>query len=442
MFVKLSKTAPSDPSRRTWLKSLAKFAGAASILSQTPPLLGSGMVRYAQARTGQPITIGMGVHRTGIGSVYGQWFERTAHAATRLINEQGGINGRELILVTDDDKTDPSTSATLIDRFSQVDKVDLVFGTLFSHVVTRTAERATELKMPYLVCGETDIMNGHFSRYVFQPGVTSVRSQIIAVAPFIAQNLGKKITLLYPDYAFGYEHRNRLGDALKHFGARVIADIAIPTTASNFALYFKNIPKETDVIYHVMVGPYVMEFVKQMGQYFHGKGPRLFGFIDSIEGVNIASPGLEFLQGSHFWEAYPRYASAQSTQADKFFRTRVGVDENGTDASTHKQVAPLSHMFGIWESLFVVKEAMEKSGYKTADRANKKKLIETIEDLFLFNESIEHPQGDKIFVGKYHQVFGPQYISQVKGNKLVPVYLTPITDSMYDADIDFRKMPL
>ena len=57
-----------------------------------------------------------------------------------------------------------------------------------------------------------------------------------------------------------------------------------------------------------MVGPGVLTFVKEMGEFFGSNRPQIFGFIDSLEAVDIASPGLEFLEGTHFWEAYPRYA--------------------------------------------------------------------------------------------------------------------------------------
>ena len=442
-----SSDLQTDQDRRNIIKAM----GAATILSGTAlatnisPL---GLIRPAMAAKATSnelstgIKIGMGVHRSGIGASYGYWFEQTANAAINYINEKGGIAGRHVELVAEDDKTDPATAEKLMNKFVTQDKIDVMFGTLFSHVVAKCAARATELKIPYFPCGETDIMNGRFSRYVFQPGVSSVRSQVIAVAPFILKNLGKKITLLYPDYAFGYEHRYVLSEIIKPMGGRVIADIAIPPTATDFSNYFKAIPKDTDVIYHVMVGQNVLKFTKQLGQFYRGKGPQLFGFIDSLEAEDIASPGLEFLDGTFFWEAYPRYSGKLSTAADGEYRRRVRIDANGAENARGKRIAPVSHMFAVWETLFVIKKAIEKSGYQKPESADKKKLIEAIEAMTDFPVGIEHPQGDKIFVGKYHQVFSSQYISQVQSKKLNPIYVTPIKDSMYDANIDFTKMDL
>ncbi len=53
--------------RRTVLQGLA----AATALAATP--------RFVQAQTSEPIRLGFQLHRTGIGAAYGRWYERTAH---------------------------------------------------------------------------------------------------------------------------------------------------------------------------------------------------------------------------------------------------------------------------------------------------------------------------------------------------------------------------
>ena len=53
----------------------------------------------------------------------------------------------------------------------------------------------------------------------------------------------------------------------------------------------------------------------------------------------------------------------------------------------------------------------------------------------------EHPQGDKMFNGKTHQVFGHQSISKVEGGKLAVVHPTSIEDGLYADEVDYTKMP-
>ncbi|TIW03151.1 MAG: ABC transporter substrate-binding protein, partial [Mesorhizobium sp.] len=320
-------------------------------------------------------------------------------------------------------------------------KTDIVFGTLFSHVVIGSAPAAGENKIPYFVVSEGHhVASTKLNRYVFQPGITDVKSQIQSMAPWIAANAGKKVTQIFPDFAFGYDHRDYLPPALKAQGADVIAQIAIPPTESSFTKYFPQIPAETEVIYHVMVGPAVLTFVKELGEFYGSQRPQLFGFMDSLEAVDINSPGLEFLDGSHFWEGSPRYAQPDDSAAQKAYRAAVGIDDNGAAVGDPKDISTASHMFGCWETLYVVKKAMEDAGYKgPEDRA---KLVEATEALKEFAEGPEHPQGPKTFNGKIHQCFGIQNISKVEGGKLKVVHKTKIEDGLYEPEGDYTTQAL
>ncbi|PBB91839.1 branched-chain amino acid ABC transporter substrate-binding protein [Mesorhizobium sp. WSM3864] len=428
-FFDLSK---STLSRRTALKGIAAGAGLA---------LAPGFVRYSQAQSSAPIKIGFQSHRTGIGAAYGRWYEKTSAAAVKAINDAGGISGRKVELVIEDDGTDPARGAEVVGKFATQHKTDIVFGTLFSHVVIGSAPAAGENKIPYFVVSEGHhVASTKLNRYVFQPGITDVKSQIQSMAPWIAANAGKKVTQIFPDFAFGYDHRDYLPPALKAQGAEVIAQIAIPPTESSFTKYFPQIPAETEVIYHVMVGPAVLTFVKELGEFYGSQRPQLFGFIDSLEAVDINSPGLEFLDGSHFWEGSPRYAQPDDSAAQKAYRAAVGIDDNGAAVGDPKDVSTAAHMFGCWETLYVVKKAMEDAGYKgPEDRA---KLVEATEALKEFAEGPEHPQGPKTFNGKIHQCFGIQNISKVEGGKLKVVHKTKIEDGLYEPEGDYTTQAL
>lgn len=428
-FFDLSKTTLS---RRTALKGMAAGAGLA---------LAPGFVRYSQAQSSAPIRIGFQSHRTGIGAAYGRWYEKTSAAAVKAINDAGGIGGRKVELVIEDDGTDPARGAEVVNKFAKQHKTDIVFGTLFSHVVIGSAPAAGENKIPYFVVSEGHhVASTKLNRYVFQPGITDVKSQIQSMAPWIAANAGKKVTQIFPDFAFGYDHRDYLPPALKAQGGDVIAQIAIPPTESSFTKYFPQIPAETEVIYHVMVGPAVLTFVKELGEFYGSQRPQLFGFIDSLEAVDINSPGLEFLDGSHFWEGSPRYAQPDDSAAQKAYRAAVGIDDNGAAVGDPKDVSTAAHMFGCWETLYVVKKAMEDAGYKgPEDRA---KLVEATEALKEFAEGPEHPQGPKTFNGKIHQCFGIQNISKVEGGKLKVVHKTKIEDGLYEPEGDYTTQAL
>ncbi len=417
--------------RRGVLKTLAAGTGAVAATSVLPGLSG-----FAQAQSSAPIKLGFQVHRTGIGAAYGRWYNRTTEAAVKRINDMGGINGRPVEIVAEDDGTDPKRGAEVLEKFATQHECDIAFGTLFSHVVYGSAPRAGELKLPYFVVSEGHhVASGKLNRYTLQPGITDVKSQVQAMAPFVADNLGKKVTMIFPDFAFGHDHRDFFTAAIEAQGGEVVEAIAIPPTETSFTKYFPRIPRETEVIYHVMVGPAVLTFVKELGEFFGPSSPEIFGFIDSLEAVDIKSPGLEFLEGTYFWEGNPRNAQANQSSHDKAYRAAVGVDDNGASLEDAQDVSTYSHMFGCWETLNVIKRGMETANYQgPADRA---KLIEAVEAMSDMPLSDDHPQGAKRFNGKTHQTFGHQYISKVTDGKLVVEHTTSIEDGLYEDEVDY-----
>ncbi|MEO9458682.1 MAG: ABC transporter substrate-binding protein [Lentilitoribacter sp.] len=416
-------------SRRNTLKGI----GAGALLATTglPKMMG-----YAQAQTSEPIKIGFQVHRTGIGAAYGRWYDRTTQAAVKRINDMGGINGRPVEVVAEDDGTDPKRGAEVVEKFASQHNCDIAFGTLFSHVVFGSAPRAGELKLPYFVVSEGHhVASGKLNRYTLQPGITDVKSQVQAMAPFVGDNLGKKVTMIYPDFAFGHDHRDFFSEAIERQGGNVVAKIAVPPAETSFTKYFPKIPRDTDVVYHVMVGPAVLTFVKELGEFFGPSRPEIFGFIDSLEAVDINSPGLEFLEGTYFWEGMPRHAQADQTSHDKLYREAVGVDDKGASTSDSKDVSTFAHMFGCWETLNIVKAGMESAGYRGPE--DRSKLIEAVEAMSDIPMSDDHPQGAKLFNGKTHQTFGSQYISKVTDGKLVVSHTTSIEDTLYEDEVDY-----
>ena len=412
------------------------IAGAGAALALSP-------ARFAQAQSSEPIRLGMQLHRTGIGSSYGRWYGRTAEAAVARINGEGGIAGRPVELLIEDDGTDPRRGAEVVEKLATADGADLIFGPLFSNVVLGSAPRAGELKIPYVVCSEGyHVASGALNRYCFQPGITDVRAQVSSMAPWMVENLGRRVTMIFPDYAFGHDHRDFLSAAIEAQGGEVAAQIPIPPTESSFTRYFPRIPRDTEVLYHVMVGPAVLTFVQELGRFYGANRPEVFGFIDSLEAVDLATPQLDFLEGTHFWEGHARYVQGEADEIESAYREAVGVDENGASVRDPQDVSTYGHMFSVWETLHQIKAAMEASGYSGRTPEATEALVLALEDLGTMERSIEHPQGRKIFVPEIHQSFGPQFISRVSEGRLDVVHRVEAEETMYEPEADYTQMPL
>ena len=183
----------------------------------------------------------------------------------------------------------------------------------------------------------------------------------------------------------------------------------------------------TQIQVHVAGGPRLVVF---------DNVEHLDGFGTAIESLIAAAPELKVIVTSRSrlaiageWllplEGLPLPDSDETDVGDA-----VGIDANGASVTDPKDVSTYAHMFGCWETLYVIKQAIEASGYKSP--ADKAKLIEATEAIATIDEGNEHPQGDKMFNGKMHQGFGHQNISKVEGGKLKVVHRTSIDEGLYE----------
>ncbi len=76
----------------------------------------------------EPIKIGAVLSITGFGSVYGENSRNGIELAVKEINEAGGVKGRPLKVIYEDDATDGKTAVTIVNKFISVDNVDAIIG--------------------------------------------------------------------------------------------------------------------------------------------------------------------------------------------------------------------------------------------------------------------------------------------------------------------------
>ena len=90
-----------------------------------------------------PIKIGASLPLTGEYSITGVMHRDGYQLWADLVNEAGGLLGREVELIVYDNQSDVDTTLAQMNRFIDVDKVDLIFGT-FSSKLTFPATAVTE----------------------------------------------------------------------------------------------------------------------------------------------------------------------------------------------------------------------------------------------------------------------------------------------------------
>ena len=279
------------------------------------------------------------------------------------------------------------------------------------------------------------------NRWTLQPGITDVRSQIASMAPWVSANLGKKVTMIFPDFAFGHDHRDFFTAAMAAQGGEVIAQIAIPADGDQLHPLFPADPGGNRGPLPCHGRPRRPDLRKGTGRVLrHGCEAADLRFHRlALEAVDTATPGLEFLEGTHFWEAHNRVKPADAGEHEAALPRRRRAWTTTAHRSAMRQMwRPIRHMFSTWETLSRSRPGWRPAGY--TGPADRQKFVEAMEAMTDLPYGIERPQGAKMFNGKTHQVFGTQNISQVQGGKLIRVHQTSMADGVYEDAVDYTTM--
>lgn len=117
-----------------------------SLLAATVALTGAGLLpRSLRAEEG-PIRIGTLTPLTGAGGPYGPVMVKAVKAVVDQVNAAGGINGRKVEVISEDDQTNPEAGVRAARKLIDVDKVSAILGTWASSVTTAVAPLCWESK--------------------------------------------------------------------------------------------------------------------------------------------------------------------------------------------------------------------------------------------------------------------------------------------------------
>jgi branched-chain amino acid transport system substrate-binding protein len=136
----------------------------ASVLVTTTALLtSSGCNR-------QPDTIKLGefASLTGKEAVFGQNVNKGTRLAIEESNAAGGVLGRTLELITEDDQSKPGESATVVKKLISRDKVVVILGEITSGRTLEAAPIAQAAKIPLISPGATNVEVTAKGNYIFR----------------------------------------------------------------------------------------------------------------------------------------------------------------------------------------------------------------------------------------------------------------------------------
>ena len=400
-----STKPPQGISRRSFLETA--LAGGAAYVS-----LAHDMSAFAQASG--PIVIGHHCELTGGFASWGYWHNKCALAAAKKINEMGGIAGRKLELVTEDTESNPAAGARKLRSLVQRNNASFITGSVHSGVMLASIPVATELKTVYFSTGEaTEATGEKGTRYSFRTG-TDTYGLAAAGAPWAFQNLGKKWTIISPDYAWGHSHYKEHKAIIEKLGGKVNDPIYVPLDAKDLVPYLTKIPQDTEVLFSVFFGALSIAFYTQAKTMGLEKTMKMYSVSGTIEA--IAPADLKgAAEGVYIVENFPRMLKYKDDAFHKEYNQLLGQDDVHARETGSDKVNAKSHSWQSWENLFALKQAIEKSGWK--QKKDDQAVIEALEGLQMTN-SVGFAQGAKLLRKEDHSGIIDCYISRIENNEL------------------------
>jgi branched-chain amino acid transport system substrate-binding protein len=130
-------------------------------------VLGAGLLAATLAAQ-ETIKIGEFASLTGKEAVFGQNAHKGTLLAIEEVNAAGGVLGRQLELITEDNQSKAGESATVVKKLISRDKVVAVLGEIVSGRTLEAAPIAQQAKIPLISPGATNVAVTAKGNYIFR----------------------------------------------------------------------------------------------------------------------------------------------------------------------------------------------------------------------------------------------------------------------------------
>jgi branched-chain amino acid transport system substrate-binding protein len=291
----MSMTHPTrlKPTRR------AVLSGAAALLAT--PAIAAG--KYGPGATDTEIKIGQTMPYSGNASAYG--VVGRAHAAYfRMINEQGGINGRKINLISLDDGYSPPKTVELTRQLVERDQVLLLFASLGTQPNTAIHKYVNQKKIPHLFVSSGASKWGDPAHFPWTMGYQpDYHTEGMIYAKHIKDTVkNPKIAILRQNDDMGLDYVGGFRDLITSFKDTLGADAIVaeatyevtdPTVDSQ-VLQLKN--SGATVLYNVTTPKFAAQSIRKIAEIGWKPAHYLVGVASSI-GAAIKPAGFENAQG-------------------------------------------------------------------------------------------------------------------------------------------------
>jgi ABC-type branched-subunit amino acid transport system substrate-binding protein len=304
------------PTRRRFI------AGAAGLALALPALMRPGQAQAAFVAD-RSLKLGFIVPLTGPIAAEGESMRRGLELGIAAVNASGGIGGKPVELIMQDNQSQPAMAATIAKKFIEQEKVDIIIGTVTFDEATVVEKLATRAGIPFVT-----LENGY---YVAEgtPSMTCGAATMISFGENVAQMIdplveyftrggGGKWALVGNEFQFPRDYLGYARRKAEPKGVTIEIEEYAPIGTADWSSTVSKIKAaQPDLILSAVVGGDAIAFVKtaeSMGLLpatkFTGVSllPELYpafgGAVDGQIAITHYAPDLRNAQNDAFKAAY------------------------------------------------------------------------------------------------------------------------------------------
>jgi branched-chain amino acid transport system substrate-binding protein len=171
------------------------------------------------------LKIGLAAPLSGSSAEYGEQFKKGAELAVKLANDTGGINGKKVELVIQDDKGDPKEAVNTANKFASDKSIVAVIGHFNSSATLAAAPIYNKNKVVEISPSSSSPKVTDAGEYTFRV-ITTDAFQAQYVADWTKEEGFKKVAIVYEQTDFGVGLSDVYSKAAKENGIKVVANEA------------------------------------------------------------------------------------------------------------------------------------------------------------------------------------------------------------------------
>jgi len=252
-----------------------------------------------------PIRIGASLAQTGPYAAPGQNQLRGYRLCVKHTNEKGGVLGRRIELIAEDDQSKASTAVAIYEKLITEAKVDAILGPYYSPVVEAVADVSEKYRMPMVAAaGNSPSIFNKGRRFIFMM-FTPAKMYLEGLIDMAAGRGLKTVALIHEDTGFAQAVAQGALELAKKRGLSVVLFEAYPPGTTDFSSVLRKVRAASPDV--LAAGTYFDDAVAITRQLRElNVNPKMFAVTvggDFPEFYKILGRSAEFVYGPSQWEA-------------------------------------------------------------------------------------------------------------------------------------------